>query len=151
MSKNILTPEGAKKITREISELTAKRKVISEKIAKAKDHGDLSENAEYHDAREEQGFNEGRIQELKAILADAKVVNNTTSSDTVSLGSTVTVRHSNTHVHYRIVGSHEASPRENKISIDSPMVQAMLGKKVHETFEVHAPSGKKQYTILHIK
>lgn len=149
-SQHILTPEGLKKVKQELEELKSKRSSIIERIAKAKEMGDLTENAEYHAAREEQSFNEGRIQELEFILKNSKVVTVDTASDYVTLGSTVNVEDEKQKITYSIVGSNEASIKENKISIDSPMAKALLGKKVGEECEVEAPSGIKKYKIISI-
>lgn len=129
MNRHILTPEGVKKIKCELQELKAKRKPIIGRIARAKELGDLSENAEYQAAREEQSFNEGRIRELEFILADAQIVTPTISTGAVSLGSIVTLVRGNQKISYHVVGFNEASIKENKISIDSPIARAMLGKK----------------------
>lgn len=150
METTILTPEGAEKIKNELDALKVKRKDIIEKIARAKEQGDLSENAEYHTAREEQSFNEGRIQELEALLLRARIVTTEGKTDVVGLGSTVQLTNSSEEVRYTIVGAHEASIRDGRISIDSPLAKALIGKKARETVEFESPSGPKRYTIIAI-
>ena len=150
MEQTILTPEGAEKIKSELSALKTKRKEIIEKISRAKEQGDLSENAEYHTAREEQSFNEGRIQELERIFLTARVVSKGASTGKVSLGSKVTLSDGAQKIDYTIVGSHEASIKEGKISIDSPLAQALLGKEANTAVEFESPSGSKRYKILEV-
>lgn len=135
----------------EIFKLKSKRKVIIERIARAKELGDLKENADYHDARDEQGFNEAHIQELEAVLRTATIVEKKSSGDIVELGSTVTLESDGVKKVYTITGSNEASPEENKLSIESPLVSAMLNKKKGDDFEFEAPSGIKKFTIMSIK
>ena len=147
----ILTPEGKKKLKAELSELSEKRKAIIDRIAKAKELGDLSENAEYHAAREEQAFNEGKIQELEHTLKTANVVEKVSSSDTVQLGATVTVSFEEKTIAYTIVGTNESSVQEKKIAIDSPVAKALIGRQVGDSINISLPSGVKNYKVISIK
>lgn len=133
---------------------SVERPEIINAISVARDHGDLSENAEYHAAKEKQGFIEGRIKELEAKLALAQVIDVTTmSGDTVKFGATVTIVNEDTDEEssYQIVGEDEANVRDGKISITSPIARAMISKEVGDTFEVNAPGGAKGYEILAVK
>jgi len=133
---------------------SVERPEIINAISVARDHGDLSENAEYHAAKEKQGFIEGRIKELEAKLALAQVIDVTTmSGDTVKFGAKVTIVHEDTDQEstYQIVGEDEASVKDGKISITSPIARAMISKEVGDTFEVNAPGGAKGYEILAVK
>jgi transcription elongation factor GreA len=149
--KIILTSEGKKILEEELLELLVKRKDIIDKISRAKEQGDLSENAEYHAAREEQGFNEGRIQEIEHTLKIAEIVTSKAGSSTVQLGSSVTVTSNNDESTYTIVGSNETSIEENKISIESPVAKALLQKNVGDTAQVELPSGLKHFVIKSIR
>lgn len=146
----ILTPTGKIKLETELTELLEKRKGIIERISRAKEQGDLSENAEYHAAREEQAFNEGRIQEIEHTLKTAKVVESSTASDTVQLGNTVTVSFEDKTVAYTIVGTNESSVQEKKIAIDSPVAKALVGKQIGEEINISLPAGTKTYKIISI-
>jgi len=150
MVETILTPEGKEKITKELKTLKDKRKGIIEKISRAKEMGDLSENAEYHSARDDQSFNEGKIRELEVTLVDARIVAKTTGNSIIALGSSVTLERDGNDITYHIVGSHEAMLIEKKISIDSPIAKALLGKKSGDTVPVNAPAGTILYTIKKI-
>ena len=149
--KPTLTPAGKEKLEQELSGLLEKRKDIIDRIAKAKELGDLSENAEYHAAREEQAFNEGKIQELEHTLKNAEVVKEMSGSSTVQLGSKVTVTASGKDIAYIIVGSNETSIPENKISIESPVAKALLDASVGDTVQVTLPAGTKKYTVKAIE
>ncbi|MBI4281587.1 transcription elongation factor GreA [Candidatus Uhrbacteria bacterium] len=147
-----VTQEGLEKIEQELHELrTVKRKEIIVRIEKAKEMGDLSENAEYTSAREDQGFLEGRILELDALVKNAIVVNHTKGADMVEIGSVVRVQSSGGMREYTIVGSNEADPLKGKISNASPLGEAFLGKRVNDVVEVNAPKGVVHYTILGIE
>ena len=142
-----ITTEGRKELEAELEELKAKRGEIAEKIATARDYGDLSENAEYDAAREEQGLVETRIAEIEDILMNAEELK-TRKSDKVSLGSTVTLKSGQKEVTYTIVGPVEADPIEGKISDESPIGQALIGKKVDEKASITTPKGTIEYTIV---
>ena len=149
----VLTNEGLQKLEAELEQLkTVRRKEVSEKIKVALSFGDLSENSEYDEAKNEQAIVESRIVEIEQMLKNVSILDEDgISTETVSVGSKVTVKRlSNDKVDtYRIVGSTEAAPLE-KISDESPVGKAMLGHKVGETVDVEAPSGAIQYEILEI-
>ena len=146
-----LTKEGLEKLKKEFVELTeVKRSQVARRIKTARDMGDTSENAEYIAAREEQSFIEGKIVELGDILKKAKV--STGSSDgSVYVGCKVTVHIDGDEEVFHIVGAPEADPANRKISHESPLGAALLGKKVGEKIEVEAPVGKLTYTILKVE
>ena len=155
MQKYPMTVEGHAALETELKELKTKdRPEIIQAIAVAREHGDLSENAEYHAAKEKQGFIEGRIQELESKLALAQVIDVATlSGDTVKFGATVKVVNEDTDEEstYQIVGEDEADVKMGKISITSPLSRAMIGKEVGDVVEVIAPGGTKAYEILEVK
>lgn len=146
-----LTKGGYDGLAAELLDLQrVKRPKAVTRVQTARDFGDLSENAEYHAAREELNFIDGRIDELEAILARAKVVMTPASSGVVGIGCKVTVgANGQTHT-FHVVGEWEANPMEKKISHDSPLGKALIGKKVGEKVEVDAPAGKVVYTIKKI-
>lgn len=148
-----LTIEGFKKLQEELKELKeVKRKQISERIQEAKEHGDLSENAEYHEAREEQSFIEGRIIELENIFKNSIVMEESKDKEKiVKIGSCLTLESEGTNLIYTIVGSTEADPKNNLISCDSPLGQALLGRKKGEMIKVDIPRGKIEFKIKDIK
>ena len=147
-SKKIyLTREGLEDLKREYEELTkTKRPEILDRVSAARNMGDLSENAEYTVAREELSFIDGRIDELDELLKQAVLISNNHSS-TIKLGSTVKVNTNDGKEVFTLVGEWEADPKEKKISHESPLGKALLGKKVGEKVEVEAPAGKIVYTI----
>ncbi|AAM25512.1 MAG: Transcription elongation factor GreA [Caldanaerobacter subterraneus] len=151
----ILTYEGLKKLEEELEYLkTVKRAEVAEKIKQARAFGDLSENSEYDEAKNEQAFIEGRIATLEAMLKNAKVIDEEDIKlDEVSIGCTVKVFDEtyNEEVEYTIVGSAEADPMNNKISDESPIGKALLGKKVGETISVEVPAGVIKLKILEIR
>ena len=147
-----VTAEGLKKIQDELDELkTTKRKEMAERIHDAKELGDLSENAEYIEAKEEQGFVESRVLELEQMIKNAQIITHTRNTETVQIGSTISVKGLSGTVEYTIVGSSEASPMEQKISNESPVGQAFLGHKVGDTVTVRTPNGDVQFDILSVK
>ena len=150
----ILTPEGLRKLEEELELLkTVKRKEIAERIRASKEFGDISENAEYEDAKNEQAFVEGRIQQLDAMLRTAKVIDNHSApADQITVGSTVRVKDlaSGDQTAYTIVGSLEADPDQDRISNESPVGRALLGRRVGETVEVVVPAGKIRYSVMKI-
>lgn len=151
--KIYLTPEGLAKLQSEIEELkNQKRPKVVERLSLARMQGDLSENAEYASAREELAFLDGRIEELEETLNNVVIVNNGKSSkDTVDLGCQVTVQIDDKQIIYSIVGELEANPAQKKISLSSPLGQALRGKKVGEEIIFDAPAGKVTYKILKIE
>jgi transcription elongation factor GreA len=142
MSDNYVSKEGLEKLKKELEKLKAiDRPEIIERIARARELGDLSENAEYHDAREKQSFIEGRIQELESLIKDAIIIK-TKKSNQIQIGSTVHATCDNgMKVKYMIVGHSEANPGEGKISNESPLGQAFLGKEIGHEFELKIPAG----------
>ena len=151
MSNNTLSKEGAEKLKEELEDLKLnKRKEVSERIKIAREFGDLKENAEYHEAKDEQGFIEGRILELENILKTAKIVMKKKSSDIVSIGSRIIIEKEGENMEFTIVGSTEANPSAGKISLDSPLGQAFLNKKVNDICQVELPAGEVEYKIIKI-
>lgn len=154
--KNLLTREGLKQYEDELHELiVVRRKEVAQKIKEAREQGDLSENAEYDAAKDEQRDIEARIEELEAILKNVEVVDmEPTDGDStkISFGCTVTVRDMEfkEDVTYKIVGSKETNILQGKISNESPLGQALIGHKVGETVKVEAPAGELKYKILSI-
>ncbi len=147
-----LTAQGYDELIAELKEIkeTKLPKAI-ERVATARSFGDLSENSEYHAAREDLSFLEGRVSELETLLSKAKVIKKKNGKQTsVSVGSTVTVHIGRTKHVYQIVGEWEANPKEKKISEDSPLGKALLGKKIGEEIEVDAPAGKIKYKVADI-
>jgi len=145
-----LTPEGKIKLEEELKNLIAKRPAISKRIEIAKDMGDLKENAEYHDAKDEQGMMEGRIREIEDILANSVVVEKIKSSDTVNLGSKIKIEVNNNEKNYTLVGANEADPLKGLISNESPLGEALMGHRVGDEVEVEVPVGKIIYKIKEI-
>lgn len=147
MAKKVyqITPAGKAELEQELSELTERRGEIAEKIAAARDYGDLSENAEYDAAREEQGIVETRIIEIEEILMNHTIIK-PKNGGTVHVGSTVDLKNGNK-VTYTIVGPVEADPLEGKISNESPIGSALMGKKSGDKVVIETPKGKTTYTI----
>jgi len=147
-----VTAEGLKKIQDELDELkTTKRKEIAERIHDAKELGDLSENAEYIEAKEEQGFIESRVLELEQMLKNAELISHTKNTSTVQIGSTISVKGPAGKAEYTIVGSSEADPAQYRISNESPIGHAFLGKHVGESVVVRTPNGESTFEILSVK
>lgn len=149
-AKVLLTQEGLKKLREEYSDLVnIKRKEVTEKIARARDFGDLSENSEYDSAREEQSFIEGRIMELEEILSHSKLIE-TTKNGEVNIGSKVKVQNGKDVDEFVIVSSVEANPIEGKISDESPVGKALLGSKVGDEINI-TTNVKASYKVLEVK
>lgn len=153
-----ITAAGAERLKLELKELkSVRRPAIIEAIATAREHGDLKENAEYHAAREEQSFTEGRIAELESSLSNAQIIDITriTQNDRVVFGCTVELMDMATdaQVVYQIVGDIEADINENRIAISSPIARALIGREAGEDIIVEAPSGNMEYAItaIHFK
>ena len=147
-----MTVEGAAKLRGELTHLkSVVRPSVTRSIAEAREHGDLRENAEYHAAKEQQGFTEGRIQEIEAKLSDAQVIDITkiSPSGKIVFGCTVTLLEHDSHqeVRYKIVGEDEADIKEDKISVLSPMARAMVGKSLGDTVVVKSPDGEREYEV----
>lgn len=156
MSRAPITAKGAERLREELQRLkTVERPRIIDAIAEARAHGDLKENAEYHAAREQQSFNEGRIAELESVLASAQIidVSKLNVDDKVVFGATVELEAEDTGdtVTYQIVGDAEANIEEGRISISSPIARALIGKEVDDEVQVQAPGGVKIYYILSVK
>ena len=153
--KNVMTYEGVKRLEVELEQLkTTKRKEITEKIKVALSFGDLSENAEYDEAKNEQAFVEGRIMQLEGKLKNVSIVDESQiSTDIVNVGSIVKVKdfEFDEEVEYTVVGSAEADPMSNKISNESPVGVGLMGKKVGDIFEVYVPDGVSRYQVLGIR
>jgi transcription elongation factor GreA len=147
-----LTPEGEKKLKAELAELTGpRREELAKRLRSAIQMGDLSENADYHKAKEDQGFLEGRIQEIEAILRMAVIVEKT-NSDVVNVGSHVTVQEENFPPEtYSLVGAKEADPRNGKISNESPIGSALMDHKVGDVVVAETPGGQVKFKILKIE
>jgi transcription elongation factor GreA len=151
----ILTPEGLAKLQDELDELkTVHRKEVNDRIRQAKEYGDLSENAEYEDAKQEQAFIEGRILKLEAMIRNSRIINESEyAADEVHFGSSVKVKdlkNSETY-EFHIVGSAEADPSSKRISNESPLGRALIGHKKGETVDVSTPRGVVKYKIEAIK
>ncbi|MEQ8289494.1 MAG: transcription elongation factor GreA [Gammaproteobacteria bacterium] len=151
-----LTVKGAEKLKKQLHELkTVERPRITKAIAEARAHGDLSENAEYHAAREQQSFTEGRINSIESTLADAQIIDVTKleADGRVVFGATVALMNldNDDEVSYQIVGEEEADIKEKQISITSPIARALIGKAEGDVVEVNAPGGVVEYEILEVK
>lgn len=147
-----VTEEGLKKIKDELEKRrTEIRQSIANAIKEAKEQGDLSENAEYSEAKRQQAENEARVAELEFLFKESKVAAYDKSCGVVQLGSKVRVKFNGSEMEFQIVGSNEANPSEFKISNESPMGRAFMGKGKGEKVEAEAPAGKMKYTILDLK
>lgn len=155
MQRIPMTLSGYKKIESEIKQLkTVDRPETIKMIAEAREHGDLSENAEYHAAKERQSFIEGRVMELEDMMSRAEVIDATKlSGDAVKFGATVTVVDEDTDEEhtYQIVGDIEADVKEGRISISSPIARALINKSVGDSVEVATPGGGRSYEILNVE
>ena len=155
MKEVILTPEGYSKLKDEIQLLsTAKRREVAERIKHAREFGDITENSEYDDAKNEQAMLEHRIATLEERLAHARVIDaDEITSDAVSIGTRVRLKDmdANETIEYTIVGSAEANPAEHRLSNESPVGKAIIGRKKGEVVEVAAPRGKLKFKIMDIK
>jgi transcription elongation factor GreA len=156
MSKTPMTTRGAERLREELNELkgVARPRVIAA-IAEARAHGDLKENAEYHAAREQQGFIEGRIQEIEGKLSNAQIIDPTAlnAGGKVVFGATVTLVEMDTEdeVTYQIVGEDEADIKQSRISVTSPVARALIGKEEGDIASVQAPGGLREYEIVEVR
>lgn len=150
-----LTQEGMDELRAELKELEdTKLPAVIERVARAREYGDLSENAEYHNARDEQQLIEARIEEIEGIIAKSKVVKHTKSTQKVGMGSIVEIQeveNKKNKMKVTIVGEFEAEPIEGKISSVSPLGKALVGRKKGDEVTVTAPAGARSYTIVSIK
>jgi transcription elongation factor GreA len=155
MEKVPMTAEGFHALDEELRRLkTQERPAITAAIGEARQHGDLSENAEYHAAKDRQGWIEGRIAEIEDKIARAQIIDiSKLSGDQVKFGATVSVVDEDTEeeARYQIVGDHEADVKSGKLSVSSPLARAMIGKEKGEVVEVNTPGGVKAYEILKIE
>ena len=147
-----MTKEGLNTLKSELDELVnVKRPRLVERLSNARQQGDLNENSDYANAKEELEFLDGRIQELEGVLKNALVVSGNGKSNGVALGTKVTVKVNGEKYVYEIVGEWEADPASKKISHESPLGQALVGKRVGEKVDVEAPAGKLTYQVLAIE
>jgi transcription elongation factor GreA len=156
MSQIPMTVQGAQALRDELHELkTVKRPAIIEAIAEARAHGDLKENAEYHAAREAQGFCEGRIQDIEGKLSNAQIIDITKmpNKGKVIFGATVTILNLDTEeeVTYQVVGDDEADIKNNRISVNSPIARGLIGKEVDDVVNINTPSGIVEFEITDVK
>lgn len=149
-----MTPTGYKALDNELKTLkTEERPAIIKAIAEAREHGDLSENAEYHSAKEKQSFIEGRIKELEGMISLAEVIDPTKLSGAIKFGATVLLVDEDTEEEktYQIVGEAEASIEKGLLNIKSPLARALIGKEEGDSVEVRTPGGTKDYEVLEVK
>lgn len=155
MTKFPMTVQGAENLRVELDKLKKEKPAVSQAIATAREHGDLKENAEYHAAREQMGFLEGRIQDIEARLSNVQIIDITAipPGDKVIFGVTVTITNCETdqQVTYRIVGEYEADVSKGMISLTSPIARALIGKEVGDVVVVKAPSGDVEYEIENVQ
>ncbi|MFH0905376.1 MAG: transcription elongation factor GreA [bacterium] len=147
-----VSKEGLAKLREELDELKAQRVEITQKIKEAREFGDLSENAEYQEARTKQSFTEGRIEEIETTLKMARVIDDSSSrgDGEVTVGSTVVVEGNGRQLTYYLTGSNEASPEEGKISNESPLGQALLGRRTGELVTLKTPDGDREYKVVQV-
>ena len=158
MSRVPITTTGAEKLRAELEDLKKnKRPTVIQAIAEAREHGDLKENAEYHAAREQQSFIEGRIQELEAVLSNAEIIDVKTvganAGKKIVFGATVALFDvdAEKEVTYQIVGELEADIKQNLISVTSPIARALIGKSIDDAVTVKAPGGDREYEIVDVR
>jgi transcription elongation factor GreA len=156
MKRAPLTIQGARRLRAELEHLkTVARPQVIAAIAEARAHGDLRENAEYHAAREQQGFIEGRISELESTLANAEIIDTSklNAGSRIVFGAIVELQdiHSDETLRYQIVGDLEADIKERKISISSPVARALIGKSEGDTVHIETPGGRKSYEIIEVR
>jgi len=152
-NQTYLSQEGLESLKKELQELkTKKRQEIAKRLQEAKDLGDLSENAEYLEAKEAQALNDNRINELEELLKNAVVIETPSEENIVAVGSTIEVKSNDNGTEtFTIVGSTEAKPQEGKISNESPLGKAFIGRKIGEEIEVKTPGGIAKYKIIKIE
>lgn len=153
MEKIPMTRAGAQALETELKQLkTVERPAIIKAIAEAREHGDLSENAEYHSAKEKQSFIEGRVKELEGVISLADVIDPSKMSGAIKFGATVTLVDEGTDEEktYQIVGEYEANIEKGLLNIKSPIARALIGKEEGDSVEVRTPGGEKSYEVLKI-
>jgi len=150
--KTQITKQGFEKLQKELEEFkTVKRPLAVQKLSTARSMGDLSENSAYTAAKQELNFIDGKIRFLEKVIRFSHVVSPQTSGSEVVLGSLVTVKNKETESRFHIVGKHEADPMNGKLSIESPIGKALMGKKAGDVIIINAPAGRQEFKILHIK
>ena len=148
-----MTKKGHSALETELKQLkSVERPAIIKAIAEAREHGDLSENAEYHSAREKQSFIEGRIKDLEGVLSLAEVIDPATLSGAIKFGATITLIDEDTDEEktWQIVGEHEANIEEGLLNVKSPIARALIGKEEGDSVEVRTPGGEKSYEVVSI-
>lgn len=154
VEKNPITPEGAQKLRDELQHRkSVERPAITAMIAEARAHGDLSENAEYHAAKERQGFNEGRIKEIEDKLARAEIIDpSKLAGDKIAFGATVKLFNTETEeeVTYQILGADEADINAGSVSITSPIARSLIGKEAGDEVKIRTPAGERVYEVLEV-
>ena len=154
MEKIPMTAQGLADLEDELKRLKEERPLISKAIGVAREHGDISENAEYHAAKERQGMVEVRLKEVEGIISHAQVIDpSTLTGDMVKFGATVLLVDEDTdeEVTYKIIGSHEADAKSGSLSVTSPLARALIGKTIGDSVEVTTPKGRKFYEIAGVK
>lgn len=156
MTQYPMTARGAEMLREELNQLkSVERPKIIASIAEAREHGDLKENAEYHAAREQQSFCEGRIQDIEGKLSNAQIIDVTkmTNNGKVIFGATVTILNLDTdkETTYRIVGDDEADIKQNLISVNSPIARGLIGKELDDTVNIQTPAGKVEFEIIEVE
>lgn len=156
MTQYPMTARGAEMLREELNQLkSVERPKIIASIAEAREHGDLKENAEYHAAREQQSFCEGRIQDIEGKLSNAQIIDVTkmTNNGKVIFGATVTILNLDTdkETTYRIVGDDEADIKQNLISVNSPIARGLIGKELDDTVNIQTPAGKVEFEIIAVE
>lgn len=152
MTKEILlTQQGLEKLKEELKNLKERRKQVADRIKIAREYGDLSENSEYDDARNEQSFVEGRIQDLQEMIKNARVVSKNGSVGKIEMGSVATLKIDGETFSYEIVGANESDPVNGKISAESPLGFALTGKAKGEKVDITTPGGTTTYEIIEVK
>ena len=152
--KTPITPQGYASLERELKQLrSVDRPAVIKAISEAREHGDLSENAEYHSSREKQSFIEGRIKELESILSRADIIDPSKLSGAIKFGATVTLVDEDTEEEttWQIVGEHEADVETGLLNIKSPIARALIGKEVGDLVEVDTPGGMRSYEVVEIR
>lgn len=147
-----ISREGLEKLKEELSLIEGiKLKAIAKKIAEAKDLGDLAENSEYHEAKQEQAFLAGRAQDLRYKVKHARIISNLNTGGVIAVGSKVKIAVAGMEKEFALVGGDESDPANGKISIDSPIGSALIGHKIGEKVMVKTPAGESEYSILEVK
>ena len=146
-----ISPEKFKELRETLDKLRERRKKISEEIKEAQERGDITDSAEYTEAKESQAFNEGKIKELEQLLGEATIITKKQKCNKVEVGCQITVKNSEAKREFMLVGSEEADPSSGKISNESPLGRAFLGKEKGDEVIVQTPNGKTHYKILEIK